>query len=181
MIVIVGHGPSIVGKGLGPWLDEQFVVRLKRAEKPSCKDWGTRTDVICATSHIYRQPDVMFWWAAKRAQRSDALCRVWDERRWLEYFRRFSTAKGPSTGLRAIFCAVEFLDAQDLGLAGFDNLLYPAEEGWAKWWQPRYSHYWDADSEAEHKAAMALGIELIDVTRATSTICQKESDTQDDA
>ena len=164
MIVIVGHGPSIVGKGLGPWLDDQFVVRLKRAEKPNAKDWGTRTDVICATSHIYRQ-DGMFWWAAKRPQRSDALCRVWDEARWLGYFRGFSSLKGPSTGLRAIFCAVEFMVPETIGLAGFDNLLYPEEDGWAKWWQPRYSHNWDADSLAEHKAAFGLGVRLIDVTR----------------
>ena len=163
MIVIVGHGPSIVGKGLGPWLDGQFVVRLKRAEKPSALDWGTRTDVICATSHIYRQ-DGMFWWAAKSQQRGDALCRVWDQYRWMSYFSRFSQRKGPSTGLRAIFCAVEF-GHTEIGLAGFDNLLYPAETGWAKWWQPRHKFNWDADSAAEHEAVKGLGVRIIDVTR----------------
>ena len=165
MIVIVGHGPSIVGKALGSWLDTQTVVRLKKAEKPNAVDWGSRTDVICATSHIYRQ-DCEFWWFPKQpGQRGDAKMRVADTAKWREYFRQYSTRKGPSTGLSAIFCAVEFLNPARIGLAGFDNLLYPSEKGWAKWWQPRNSHYWDADSEAEHKAAMALGIELIDVTR----------------
>ena len=163
MIVIVGHGPSIVGKGLGPWLDEQFVVRLKRAERPSVKDWGTRTDVICATSHIYRQPGIPFWWVPRRPERGDALCRVWDAARWLAYFRGFSAHKGPSTGLSAVLSAVEY-GHTEIGLAGFDNLLYPHEEGWAKWWQPRYSHNWDADSAAEHEAAKGLGVRITDVT-----------------
>jgi hypothetical protein len=166
VIVIVGHGPSIVGKALGPWLDEQRVVRLKRAEKPNAADWGTRTDVICATSHIYRQDGVPFWWFPKgEPPRGDDLCRVADIARWRAYFGRFSRLKGPSTGLSAIFCAVEFEGATEIGLAGFDNLLYPQETGYAKWWQPRYKYNWDADSEAEHKAACGLGVRLIDVTR----------------
>ena len=166
MIVIVGHGPSIVGKGLGPWLDEQFVVRLKRAEKPNAKDWGTRTDVICATSHIYRQDEVPFWWFPKHNQQhGDALCRVADTEWWRAYFAGFSRTKGPSTGLSAIFCAVEFLHPERIALAGFDNLLYPDERGYTKWWHARYQHKWDADSAAEHKAAFALGIEIIDATR----------------
>ena len=162
MIVIIGHGPSIVGKHLGPWLDKQFVVRLKRAERPNFEDWGSRTDAICATSHIYRQAG-QFWWAAKSAMAGDSVCRVWDYARWLSYFRRFSTAKGPSTGMRAIMCAVEFMSPKEIALAGFDNLLNP-NEIYAKWWQPKGKYHWDADSKAEHECAMSLGVKLVDLT-----------------
>jgi hypothetical protein len=163
VIVIIGHGPSIVGKHLGPWLDKQFVVRLKKAEKPNSIDWGSRTDVICATSHLYRQ-DCMFWWAAKRHYPGDANCLVWDCDRWTAYFRQFSQTKGPSTGLRAILCAVQFMNAKEIGLAGFDNLLNP-KDIYAKWWQPKGKYHWDADSEAENSCVKSLGINLVDVTR----------------
>ena len=167
MIVIVGHGPSIVGKRLGSWLDNQTVVRLKDAKKPDSLDWGSRTDVVCATSHIYRPDKGMFWWFPKRGDPKDENdMRVADYRRWRKYFADFSISKGPSTGLSAIFCAVEFENPKQIGLAGFDNLLYPDEKGWSKWWLPRHKHNWDADSPAEHRAAMALGVELIDVTMA---------------
>ena len=48
MLVVVGHGPSIAGRGLGSWLDRQTVVRLKWADRPNAEDWGTRTDYLFA-------------------------------------------------------------------------------------------------------------------------------------
>lgn len=46
MIVIIGHGPSVVRCGLGSWIDQQFVIRLKNGPQPNPEDWGTRTDVL---------------------------------------------------------------------------------------------------------------------------------------
>ena len=152
-IVIVGHGPSIVGKQLGPWLDNQTVVRLKRAEIPNQIDWGSRTDYVCATSLIY-QTDKPFWLFSKK----DGI-----GKKWREYYAKFSAVK-PSTGLGAIFCAVEYLKPDTIGLAGFDNLLYPDEPGWSKWWIPRNHGLWIHDSKAEHEAAMSLGVKVVDVT-----------------
>ena len=153
MIVIVGHGPSIVGKKLGSWLDGQTVVRLKKAEIPNADDWGSRTDYVCATSLIY-QTDKPFWLMPKKGGIGD---------KWRSYYRRFSDAK-PSTGLCAIFCAVEFLKPVEIGLAGFDNLLHPEETGWSKWWMARNCGLWVHDSPNEYLAAMSLGVKITDAT-----------------
>jgi hypothetical protein len=166
VIVIVGHGPGIVGKRLGSWLDTQRVVRLKKAEKPDAVDWGSRTDVVCATSHLYRPENGMFWWFPKAGNYKDeANMRVADVAMWRKFYADCGGTKGPSSGLCAIFCAVEFERPDAIGLAGFDNLLYPDQKGWGKWWQPRHKYYYDADGEADHKAAMALDVKLVDVTK----------------
>lgn len=165
MLVIIGHGPGIVGKRLGSWLDTQTVVRLKDGKKPDALDWGSRTDVICATSHLFRPEHGMFWWFPKtEGYRDETNMRVADVARWRSYYASFGK-RGPSTGLCAIFCAVEFEKPGEIGLAGFDNLLYPDEKGWGKWWQPRHKYRYDADSESDHRAMMGLDVRLIDVTR----------------
>jgi hypothetical protein len=147
MLVIIGHGPSIVGKQLGSWLDTQTLVRLKGAQIPNSVDWGTRTDFVCGTSRVYETAH--FW--------------LFDDKgKWRDHYSTYSTFK-PSTGLAAIFCAVD-RGYSEIGLAGFDNLLHPNEEGWTKWYMPRHKGRWGHDSAAEHRCAFELGITLKDVT-----------------
>lgn len=58
MLVIVGHGPSVVSAKLGSWLDTQTVVRLKDCPywkgKEQPEVWGTRIDFLCGTKLDWR-------------------------------------------------------------------------------------------------------------------------------
>ena len=148
MLVIIGHGPSIVGKQLGSWLDTQTLVRLKGAQIPNSVDWGTRTDFICSKSLQY-QTSVPFWHYDKNGK-------------WRDHFSMYSTRK-PSTGLTALFCAVD-RGYSEVGLAGFDNLLRPWDQGWTKWHMARHAGTWGHDSHAEHLCAFNLPIKIVDVT-----------------
>ena len=69
--------------------------------------------------------------------------------KWENYFKRYSNSK-PSTGLCAVFCAIDELDPKTIHLAGFDALL----DGTA---------YGPHDMVAERKALCELGVEIIDV------------------
>ncbi len=52
-IVVVGHGPSLVGKGLGPKIDSfDIVVRISGTDNQTPEDYGTRSDFTC-TCHSY--------------------------------------------------------------------------------------------------------------------------------
>ena len=60
MLVIVGHGPSVVSARLGSWLDSQTVVRLKdcpywKHGKYDPGVWGNRIDFMCATKVDWRR------------------------------------------------------------------------------------------------------------------------------
>jgi hypothetical protein len=162
MIVVIGHGPSIVGKGLGPWIDQQTVIRLKSAPMPNPEDWGTRTDYVSTTKpdHWVCSPSIpgerwVFGHKTKGYRRPDV-------DRWLAYFGQFLGDKHrkPSNGLCAVFCAVEFLKPEKIGLIGFDSILHP-ERNTGKWWDskpPKWSH----DQKAENQALYGLGIEVIE-------------------
>ena len=176
MLVIVGHGPSVVGKRLGPWLDEQTVVRLKWGEIPNALDWGTRTDYLCA-SHP------SFWTARKVKGYPDRSCGFWflPEKycppiegvrqasvSWLDYYQTHRDQKpGPkkalrkaSTGLKAVFCAVEFLQPEEIGLLGFDMIFHP-EVPTFKWNNTTggYCH----DARAEQRALFALPVKITEL------------------
>ena len=51
-IVIVGHGPSLKGQGLGEYIDSfDKVVRLKGcASVVKTPDYGSLTDAVCAST-----------------------------------------------------------------------------------------------------------------------------------
>ena len=78
-----------------------------------------------------------------------------DAERWYPYWESFVAKKKrkPSTGLCAIFCAVEFFAPEEIGLIGFDYLL----AGMGAW----KVH----DMKAERECAESLGVELIDLGR----------------
>jgi hypothetical protein len=163
MLVVVGHGPSIVGKALGSWLDRQTVVRLKNAPRPNAEDWGTRIDYQCASTPLWDRLAPEIWVLPNeketgKYQDGDGV-RVSDGR-WWQYFWRFAPGYKMSTGLRALCCAVEFLNPDEIGLLGFDNLIHPQVKGLQKWHEAPFSRQQWHDYDAEHQAAMALGVKL---------------------
>ena len=165
VLLIIGSGPSVVGKRLGAWIDQQTVVRLKAVPVPNVEDWGSRCDFRCGSSVSYRRSEPYWLHASHPLENFEQPgVRRADRDRWLAYFGQFNPSYKSSTGLKALFCAVEF-GYLSIGLAGFDNLLYPEEKGWGKWTSERHKHLWVHDSRAEHAAAFGLGVTLIDVTR----------------
>ena len=177
MLVIVGHGPSVANRGLGSWLDEQTVVRLKWAERPNAMDWGSRTDYVCGSNPSFwmdkRQQapaTAEYWWLGDLKKFPAHWGPIPDMRRassdWLDYWLRFRTTKShkPSTGLRAIFCAIEFLKPAEIGLIGFDMVLHP-DVPTHKWWHTKdiergsYAH----DAQAEHRCVMSLDVKITEV------------------
>jgi len=170
MLVIIGSGPSIVGKGLGPWINGNIVVRLKSGIIPNAKDWGCRTDIRCASSISHKGTEP-FWILASHEcedHNSPNTFRA-HRKKWMTYFEKFKPKYKMSTGLRAIFCAAEF-GHTEIGLAGFDNLLYPTVKGYCKWNEERHKYRWVHDVEAEHNAAFGLGLDIKDVTQDSGRI-----------
>ena len=168
MLVIVGHGPSVIQRSLGSWLDSQTVVRLKHAERPG-PEWGTRTDYVCASSPSFwtdkRRPDfpasAECWVLAEKPVPKGQ----WKEasKSWLAHFKSFKpTFPKPSTGLKAVFCAIEFLAPQEIGLLGFDRVLHP-EVATTKWWHEQGKYFYGHDAHAEHRCLMSLGVKITEL------------------
>lgn len=178
MLVVVGHGPSIVGRGLGPWLDTQTVVRLKWAEIPNVEDWGSRTDYVFAAHSNYfldrdrlKKPklNAEFWMLPQQADPELPGIRQ-GSRDWIEYFAKHREAspvqkrtwRKASTGLKAVFCAVEFLKPEEIGLIGFDMVLHPDSNTW-KWFAPPGKYSYSHDAETERRALMALPVKIVEL------------------
>jgi hypothetical protein len=54
-VVIVGHGPSLKGSGLGSEIDKfKWVVRLKNCSMllAEAHDYGRKTDVMCSSTEV---------------------------------------------------------------------------------------------------------------------------------
>lgn len=162
MIVIVGHGPSILS-GLGSVIDACTVVRLKHGRAGDAKHWGTRTDYLCGRSprHTEGRPGVPFWHFGDYG---------WVEK-WLGYFHSFSPryptdfgpiVPKPSHGLCAAFAVMEHLKPKEIAFIGCDRLLRPADETW-KWntGPTCFPHDWNA----EHLALHGLGVRIIDLAK----------------
>ena len=149
-MIIVGHGPSLVGAGLGKTIDEQRVVRLKNCGEllKNPQDYGTRTDVMCASTEV--APVMLkvraseYWCYPKKG--------VYDEKAqnrfnrqcagkvkvplavtlvWNELFRNIG-GRHPnvSTGMAAIIFALELEHPKTLTLAGFDKVRNPGLPGY---------------------------------------------------
>lgn len=165
MVVIVGHGPSVLS-GLGSVIDTMTVVRLKNGLTKGIVDrdyphameeqhFGTRTDYICARSHLYDRGSHPFWLWLDESQP-----------KWVEYFHRFSARKRkPSTGLCAIFLAIDKLDAKEIAVIGFDRMLRPDDVQTSKWYKPRADYGWGHDAHAEKACVESLSIKLIDLEK----------------
>ena len=145
MIVIVGHGPSVLS-GLGAVIDSHTVVRLKKAPTKPAEHYGKRTDYLCARSLIFDTGQVPFWLFP-------------DDSRWIEYFARFHPRRRkPSTGLCAVFSAIDRLDAKEIALIGFDAILNQLDLA---------GH----DTRAEHECLHSLGVKIIDLEKAHRPLC----------
>lgn len=164
MLVIIGHGPSIVGKRLGAWIDQQTVIRLKGAPKPVPEDWGTRTDIISTTKTLYvtkRQEGVKYWMFGDKVKGYISPDVAW----WREWFNQFLTTpkrRKPSNGMCALMTAAELLRPAEVGLIGFDSILRPEVTRTGKWNDDNPGK-WGHDQLAEHNAMQKLGFKVIDI------------------
>jgi hypothetical protein len=164
MLVIVGHGPSLLTKQRGAWLDEQTVVRLKGCPKPDPVFFGTRTDYQFVNK-LGCPPQGCPVWGFAFMPNGVPRARNADRKRWMSYFETFNPSWfKPSSGLRAIFCAVEFLSPKQIGLVGFDKFM-DATKNPNKWNQDPFDAPPGAkehDYAAERKCAESL-VELVEV------------------
>ena len=159
MIVIVGHGPSVVGRKLGRFIDDSIVIRLKGAPKPNAEDWGTRTDYVSTTRAVFvtKRLPCEHWIFGKEEPKY----RRGDVDRWLTWFHQF-TGRKPSNGLCAAMMAVQFLQPARLGVIGFDSIMHPNIRKTGKWNDEHPADWWH-DQHAEHKALHSLGMEIVDL------------------
>lgn len=115
-------------------IDTYTVVRLKDGLKPGYdrKDWGTRTDYLCARSPRYDKGNFDFWLAMDR-------------------YAEYESSKKPTTGLCAVLEVFQRLQPTEVALIGFDRLLRPND--------PDPPFTWLAhDKHAEHRLLMKLGV-----------------------
>jgi hypothetical protein len=143
-VCIVGHGPSLIGKGLGNTIDSyDLVVRLKgSAGVLGTEDYGHRCDVLCMSTEVtgigYAYRPEVFWLYPKKGYYDvsvvgtfvgdmgrpvlipKALCTEWNDQ-----FRKTATHQNISTGLAAILIAAYYMNPETIVLAGFDTLVDP--------------------------------------------------------
>jgi hypothetical protein len=138
-------------------IDSFPVVRLKRGlnsetgePKRDPHHWGKRTDYLCARSNVYDMGAVPFWHFTGDV-----------ETRWGRYYRQFSDRK-PTTGLCAVFCAIERLDPRSIGLIGFDRMLNPHRET-VKWWESTERQWPGHDMFAELSCLLSLGVQIVNL------------------
>lgn len=79
----------------------------------------------------------------------------------MTYYRKFSHKK-PSTGLCAIFCAIENLNPRELLLIGYDRVLTDDHKH-MKWSAPKQYQVWGHDQKAEGECVRSLGLTIIDL------------------
>lgn len=154
MLLIVGHGPSVLC-GLGGLIDQQTVVRLKEGltKKMPAEHFGTRTDYLCARSGAYAKPGVPFW-------------HLPDSSPWHVYYKKFKPKYWkPSHGLSAVFCAIDNMKPERIALIGFDRILYTDDQCTGKWYNPRMFERWQHDQRAENECLYSLGIDIIDFSK----------------
>jgi hypothetical protein len=139
------------------------VIRLKHgliASQP-IEHFGTRTDVICARSHIYERPEFDFWLFPALP---DPLAEKWLKHYW-EFGPKTKNGK-PSVGLCAVFLAMEYLKPKSISLIGFDRVLNPDDDSSGKWFQKPYRNKFGTgshDQDAEGRCLRALPVKIINL------------------
>lgn len=149
-MVIVGHGPSLKGAGLGARIDEcGKVVRLKNCytllAEPN--DYGKRTDVMCSSTEVmtnmHRVKAGEYWGYPKKGDYNRARIENFTRRvkgnvfvaditnLWNAFFLELG-GKHPnvSTGMAALIIALDRLKPEKAYIAGFDKVLDPNTEGY---------------------------------------------------
>jgi len=144
-IVIVGHGPSLKGKGLGSYIDSfDKVVRLKGCYSVvKTTDYGSLTDAVCASTEVmgnFFKIEAQEYWAYPKKGFFDGKavvnaiselekpvliplnhCRYWNKR----FVQMGACHPNVSTGMAAILIAIKRWSPKEIHLAGFDTLLNP--------------------------------------------------------
>ena len=150
-VVIVGHGPSLKGAGLGGKIDGfDCVVRMKNCATllAEPKDFGKKTDVMCSSTevlHTLVNVKAKEYWGYPKKGNYDRAAVKWLERQvagrvrvpldvcnlWNAAFLELG-GRHPnvSTGMAAIVIALELRRPEVLTLAGFDKVLNPSVEGY---------------------------------------------------
>lgn len=151
-VVIVGHGPSLKGAGLGVAIDGfDCVVRLKNSYMLLAEphDFGRKTDVMCSSTEVlptltkvkakeywgypkkgeYNKKAVM--WLQREVEPARVFvpleeCNLWNAA-FLELGGRHPNV---STGLGALVIALSRRRPRVIHLAGFDKVWEPEIEGY---------------------------------------------------
>jgi len=184
-ILIVGHGPSLTGAGLGKEIDQYTVCRLKVFSRFHNKeDYGDRTDFICATDSLIAGavkycPDAEPWIYFKmgrpkvkphiEAYMPIEETIVWN--RWFQnrcgYIGEGAKGRNYSIGTAAAIIAMgrEF---KRIVFAGCDTLMDPELE-YESVYNPKTVHYlhhlWPVENEMLHLCAEQKGVELCELSR----------------
>jgi hypothetical protein len=152
-IVIVGHGPSLKGAGLGKQIDEfKVVVRLKNCSMLLAErhDYGSKTTVMCSSTEVlHHLPKIEakeYWGYPKKGDFSESrvtwlkrhvpqnskvhvpldVCNLWNA----AFLELGGQHPNVSTGMGAVIIALQLKRPKKLFLAGFDNVLHPNTEGY---------------------------------------------------
>lgn len=144
-IIIVGHGPSLIGKKLGSQIDGyDLVVRLKGCSGVlGTEDYGKRADILCMSTEAVNLAFTVntegYWLYPKKGRYDTSVIGTFlgDIGRpvllplglmntWNETFRGMG-GKHPnvSTGMAAIIIAAYHMNPSEIILAGFDTLTNP--------------------------------------------------------
>jgi hypothetical protein len=139
------------------------VIRLKAGLVPSQlpEHFGTRTDVICARSHLFERPGVKFWLFPALP---DPVAEKWLKHYW-EFGPKTKGGK-PSVGLCAIFLAMEYLKPKSISLIGFDRVLNPLDDTSGKWNQRPFKNRFGTgshDQDAEGRCVRALPVKIVNL------------------
>jgi len=161
-LVIIGHGPSLIGQKCAELIDSMPVVRLKNPDWLPKEDYGKRTDIMVSSTEImnamsdwpqvpkeyWAQPKKGKWnteMEAKFRAKAKAPLRIPLDTflRWNAVFQGLTDRGIPnfSTGMAAIVFAMDFgrevVEFDEIVLAGFDTLCNPDEPyvkaGKGKW------------------------------------------------
>lgn len=140
MIVIAGNGPSAK-----EW-DGPITIGTKKTQKPC------QFKFVPTNSHAQFVTDakILTLLATPQGPRYfNGNCKG-----WRAYYRQFNPYREkPSSGMAAIFCAIELWGVRKVGVIGFENIL----DGSSK----RVSHDW----KAEHDCIRSL-VTLVDLRNA---------------
>ena len=144
-VIIVGHGPSLVGKGMGSAIDSyDLVVRLKGVNSVmGTDDYGHRCDVLCLSTEVstlgHTMKPEMFWFYPKKGHYDTCvigkfagdvgipiivpleLIKGWNK----QFLDLGGKHPNVSTGMAAIIIAGHHLRPEKITLAGFDTLVDP--------------------------------------------------------
>ncbi len=147
-VIVIGHGESPLGLEWGSRIDEHTVIRLKDPSWQKSKDYGRRTDYMVSSTETmmvmlqyttipkeyFAQPKRGTW--SKDSERNfrreaKAPLRIPIEihEKWNAVFRAMAcdtqSCPNHSVGMAAITYAAQLLEAQEILLVGFDNMLDP--------------------------------------------------------